>query len=419
MSELAAHVDDLCARARPAARILANLPDAARVAGLRAVAEAILARQQAILAANALDLAAGRAAGLPAAMLDRLMLDPQRLNRLAGDVLAVAAQSDPVGRVLEERRIAQDLRCRKLSVPIGVVCIIYESRPNVTADTAALCLRSGNACILRGGKEAAHSNAALADAVAAGLADAGLPADAVQLVRTSDRALLPLLLKRDDAIDIVVPRGGEGLIRAVVEMSRIPVVKHDKGLCSLYVHRAADRAMATAIALNAKMQRPGVCNAIETLYVDRAVLASHLGPIASALAAAGVQLRADAEALPHCGPTAVPAQPADWDTEFLDLILAVRTVGGPDEAIALTNRHGSHHSDAIVTADAGVAARYLAEIDAACVYHNASTRFTDGGQFGMGAEVGISTNRLHARGPMGIAELCTYKFVVEGTGQVR
>jgi len=347
-----------------------------------------------------------------------LHLDAERLAGVVADLRQVAAQPDPVGHVFEERHIVDGLHLQKVAVPIGVICIIFESRPNVTVDAAALCLRSGNACILRTGKEAVHSARALAAAFRRGLQQAGVTEDAVQLVGEQDRALVPALLARDDAIDLVVPRGGEGLIRAVVEVSRIPVVKHDKGVCSLYLHRDADAAMAGELVINAKCQRPGVCNAIENLLVDAEAAERLLPALDAVLYAAEVEVRADESARVHM-PHAVATSEADWDEEYLAKILAVKTVAGLDEAIAFTNEHGSHHSDGIVTADAVAAERYLAEVDSAAVYHNASTRFTDGAQFGLGAEVGISTNRLHARGPMGAADLCTYKFVVRGTGQAR
>ncbi len=412
------HVDDICRRARPAARALAILDDDRRRAGLRAAAQAVAQAEARILAANAEDLAAAQDQGLSAAMCDRLRLDPERLAGIVGDIGRVAGQPDPVGRVLEERTIAQDLQLRKISVPIGVIAIIFESRPNVTVDTAALCLRSGNACILRGGKEAVHSNRALAAAFAEGLASAGIPADAVQLVGEQDRALLPLLLARDQDIDLVVPRGGEGLIRAVVEMSRIPVVKHDKGVCSLYVHAAADQDMALRLIVNAKCQRPGVCNAIENLLVDEAILAQFLPRLATVMAQEGVRLRADRQCQPLL-PGSEAASESDWSTEYLDLTLAVAAVRDVAAAIDFTNTYGSGHSDGIISADEVAAAAYLRGVDSAAVYRNASTRFTDGGMFGLGAEVGISTNRLHARGPMGAADLCTYKYVVEGQGQAR
>ena len=411
-----AHINDLCSRARPAARAVAILTDVQRQSALRAAADAVQAAETTIVAANARDLDQARKDGLSSAMIDRLRLDGGRLAAVVADLRAVAELPDPVGRILESRTIAKGVACEKVAVPIGVVACIFESRPNVTVDVAGLCLRAGNACILRGGKEAVHSNRALAEAFRVGLVTAGVTPDAVQLVQNQDRALIPALLAREEAIDIVIPRGGEGLIRAVVECSRVPVIKHDKGVCSVYVHGAAEQAMALEIAFNAKCQRPGVCNTIENLLVDRAIARDFLPRLAARLE--GVELRADAEALPLL-PGAILATDSDWSTEYLALILAVKVVAGLDEAIAFTNAYGSHHSDSIITTDAVAAERYLREVDSACVYHNASTRFTDGGQFGFGAEVGISTNRLHARGPMGLAELCTYKYVCRGTGQVR
>lgn len=418
-SPLTSHVDDLCRRARPAAALVAVLPDAERQRALLAAADALAAQADTIRAANARDLAQAQVDGLAPAMVDRLRLDGKRLDSVIADLRAVAALPDPVGHVQSEFTIAEGVRAQKIAVPIGVVACIFESRPNVTIDVAGLCLRSGNACILRGGKEAVHSNRALAEAFRAGLAGAGFPADAVQLVQDQDRALIPLLLSREDAIDIVIPRGGAALINAVVACSKVPVIKHDKGVCSVFVHAAADLAMAERIAINGKVQRPGVCNSIENLLVDRAVAAVALPRLGAALQAAGVALRGDAEALTHLPAGATLATEADWSEEYLELILAVKVVDGLAAAIAFTNRYGSHHSDAIITQDTAAAERYLREVDSACVYHNASTRFTDGGQFGFGAEVGISTNRLHARGPMGLAELCTYKYVCRGDGQTR
>ncbi len=415
---IASHVDDLCRRARPAARMVSLLSTAQRQAALQAAADALKAAAPEILAANVSDVEQGRKDGLSSALIDRLRLDAKRLDGVIADLRAVAGLPDPVGQVLESRIIAQGIQATKVSVPIGVVAIIFESRPNVTVDTAALCLMSGNACILRGGKEAGHSNLALATAFRAGLERAGVPADAVQLVALPDRALIAALLRRDDALDLVVPRGGEALIRHVVEVSRVPVIKHDKGVCSLYVHAAADQAMALRLIENAKCQRPAVCNAIENVLVDAAIAAAFLPRLAATLTPKRVELRADARALALL-PGAKPATEADWSTEYGELILAVKTVDGLADAIAFTETYGSHHSDGIVTADAAAAEAYLAQVDSACVYHNASTRFTDGGQFGFGAEVGISTNRVHARGPMGLRELCTYKWICRGSGQVR
>ncbi len=418
-STLLAHVDDLCRRARPAAAAVAVLSDQQRQRALLAAAEALSAHAEAIRAANARDVAQAQRDGLAPVTIERLRLDGHRLETVIADLQAVAGLPDPVGRVLDAFTIAEGVQTQKVAVPIGVVACIFESRPNVTIDVAGLCLRSGNACILRGGKEAVHSNRALANAFRAGLTAGGFPADAVQLVQEQDRALIPLLLSREDAIDIVIPRGGEALIRAVVACSKVPVIKHDKGVCSVYVHAAADLAMAERIILNGKVQRPGVCNSIEHILVDRAIAAVALPRLGSVLRIAGVELRADSEAQAHLPSGTILASEADWSTEYLGLILAVKIVADVAEAVTFTNHYGSHHSDSIITGDQAVAERYLREVDSACVYHNASTRFTDGGQFGFGAEVGISTNRLHARGPMGLAELCTYKYVCRGQGQVR
>ena len=415
---LDSHVSDLCLRARPAARALARLDEGRRRAALHAAADALTAHADDILAGNARDLARGVSDGLSAALLDRLRLDGGRLAGVVRDLRAVAALPDPVGQVVERRVIAQGMPAEKVLVPIGVIAIIFESRPNVTVDAAALCLMAGNACILRGGKEAVESNRALASAFRAGLAAAGLDPDVVQLVQEQDRALIAKLLARDDAIDLVIPRGGEALIKAVVACSRVPVIRHDKGVCSLYVHRDADLDLALRLVVNGKCQRPGVCNALENLLVDAAVAEFFLPRLGEEMRRQQVELRADPRALPLL-PGAVPATAADWDSEYLALILAVAVVDSLDAALDFTERHSSRHSDGIVTRDPAAAERYLREVDSACVYHNASTRFTDGGQFGFGAEVGISTNRLHARGPMGLRELCTYKWVVRGHGNVR
>jgi glutamate-5-semialdehyde dehydrogenase len=423
VSDLAAQLRDLGRRARAAARALARSDAAAKGRALGAMADALLADEAAILAANAEDVAAGQAAGLSAAMLDRLRLDRARLAAVAAGVRAVAALPDPVGRVLREWTHANGLRFEKVSVPIGVIGFIYESRPNVTADAAALCLKSGNAVILRGGSESLRSNRALAAALGRGLAAAGLPADAVQLVPVADRDAVRLLCGMSESVDLLIPRGGRGLVETVAAHARMPVIKHFDGICALYVDAAADLAMAEALALNAKCQRPGVCNAIETLLVHAAVAGPFLATAGAALRARGVQLRADPAALALLGGPAAPgvvaATPEDFRTEFLDLVLAVKVVGSLDDAIAHIGEHGSHHSDAIVTADTAAAERFLREVDSATVYWNASTRFTDGGEFGLGAEIGISTDRLHARGPMGLEELTTYKYVMRGAGQVR
>lgn len=423
MTPLAEQIRALALRARAASRALAVASTADKSRALHAMADALLAAQAEILAANAADVAAARADGLSAALLDRLQLDPARVAGLAAAVRAVADLPDPVGRVQREWTHANGLRFARVSVPIGVIGIIYESRPNVTSDAAALCLKAGNAVILRGGSEAHATNRALAAALARGLAAAGLPGDAVQLVPTTDRDAVRHLCALDGLVDLVIPRGGRSLIEAVVAHARVPVIKHYDGICALYVDAAADLAMAEELVLNAKCQRPGVCNAVETLLVHRAVAADFLPRAGAALRARGVELRADPAALALLGgaqpPQVVPAKPEDFRTEFLALVLAVKVVDDLDAALAHIAEHGSHHSDAIVTADAAAAERFLREVDSAAVYWNASTRFTDGGEFGFGAEIGISTDRLHARGPMGLEELTTYKYVARGTGQVR
>jgi len=421
-SDLVTLVTALAQRARAASLVLATAPTAAKNAALIRLAALIDGAHAELLAANARDVASPEAAALTPAARDRLALTPARLQHLAESVREVAALPDPVGDVLEDATRPNGLQIRKLRVPIGVIGIIYEARPNVTIDCAVLCLKSGNACILRGGKECFHTNTALAGLIARALVDAGLPGDAVQLVPTTDRAALVTLLKLDTLIHCIIPRGGEGLIRYVAENSTIPVIKHYKGVCFVYVDAAADLAMAERITVNAKASRPSACNAAEQLLVHRAGAAKFLPAVARALVAQKVQLRCDAasaallaaEQIPHAAATA-----ADFSTEFLDYVIAIRVVDSLDDAIATINRDSSNHSDAIVTADAGAARRFLAEVDSATVYWNASTRFTDGFEFGYGAEIGISTDRLHARGPMGLRELCTHKFVIEGTGQIR
>ena len=415
-------VTSIAQRARAASLVLATAPTAAKDDALRKLASLIDTSHPALLAANAKDLASPEAAALTPAARDRLTLDAARLRQLAESVRAVVTLPDPVGTVLEEFTRPNGLRIRKLRVPIGVIGIIYEARPNVTIDCAVLCLKSGNACILRGGKECFHTNTALAALVTEALTAARLPAGAVQLIPTTDRAALTTLLKLDTLIHCIIPRGGEALIRFVAASSTIPVIKHYKGVCFVYVDAAADPAMAEAITLNAKVSRPSACNAAEQLLVHRAIAEKFLPSAARALRAGKVELRCDDAStalLAKAGLATVPATEADYSTEFLDYVIAVRVVDSLDEAIATINRDGSNHSDAIVTADEKAARQFLAEVDSATVYWNASTRFTDGFEFGYGAEIGISTDRLHARGPMGLRELCTHKFVIEGTGQVR
>lgn len=419
-------MQQLARQARAAAHALTRLSTDEKNRCLRAMADALEDRSAAIQEANGRDLEAGRHAGLSPALLDRLKLDDRRITGMARGLREVADLPDPVGRILDRRLRPNGLELQKVSTPIGVVVIIYESRPNVTADAAGLCFKSGNATILRGGKEAVHSNAIVAETLVAAARTAvpHCPEHAIQRVGTTDRAAIPALLSLTEEIDLCMPRGGEGLIRAVAECSKVPVIKHYKGVCSVYVDRDADPAMARAIALNAKCQRPGVCNAIETLYIDRTVADALLPELAGALWEQGVELRADPEALARLQAIAPEgklqaASESDWEQEYLALILNVRVVAGVDEAIALINRFGSRHSDAIVTANETAARRFLHEVDSAAVYWNASTRFTDGGEFGMGAEIGISTDKIGARGPMGLDELTSYKWVAVGTGQIR
>jgi glutamate-5-semialdehyde dehydrogenase len=351
-------------------------------------------------------------------MTDRLRLDHARLEDIAVACEAVAKLPDPVGEVTEDWTRPNGLRIIRRRVPIGLVAIIFESRPNVTVDAAALCLKSGNGCVLRGGSEAIHTNIALSKSFATGLRAAGLPAEAVTLLPFTDREAVPALGSLRGIVDIIVPRGGPGLIEAVVNSAKVPVIKHDAGICHVYVHAQADLAMAEQIVLNAKCQRPSACNALETLLVDASVAAKFLPQMAAALAAKNTEIRACAQSLPLM-PGAKAATEQDFRTEHLGLILNVKIVAGLAEAVAHVEDYGSHHSDAIITADESAARAFLAQIDSACVYWNASTRFTDGGEFGFGAEVGISTDRLHARGPMGIRELTTWKFEIVGQGQVR
>lgn len=416
---LAEAIDEMGRRARAAARLLATAPRSQKDAALRAIADAVEARQADILQSNARDVAAAEARGLSGAMLDRLRLDEARLGKIARQLRDVAELPDPVGETLRAWSPPSGIRIEKRRVPIGTIGIVYESRPNVTTDAAALCLKTGNATILRGGSEAVHSNAALAEALREGLSVAGLPADGVQLVAGTDREAVRLLAQMDRWLDVIIPRGGEALIRTVVEHARMPVIKHYTGLCILYVDAAADLAMALSVAVDAKVRRPGVCNAIETVLVHRSVAAEFLPRLSAEMAGHAVQLRAEPRAAALLGAGCVPAVAADWDTEFLDLRLAVKVVDTMDEAMAHLERHGSHHSDAIITRDTAAAERFLNEVDSATVYWNASTRFTDGGEFGFGAEIGISTDKLHARGPMGLEELTTYKYVIRGEGEVR
>ncbi|MEW8977020.1 MAG: glutamate-5-semialdehyde dehydrogenase [Symbiobacterium sp.] len=417
-------VRDMARRAREAQRRLELTTTEERNAALEAIARALEDSTGAILAANREDVAAAEAAGLPRPMIARLRLDEGKLAGVIKGVRAVAALPDPLATEPEGWVRPNGLRIERVRVPLGVIGIIYESRPGVTVDAAVLCLKAGNAVLLKGGKEAARSNAALGEAMSAGLSAAGLPHDLVGVL-PPDREAAVALMNARGLVDVLIPRGGAGLIRATVEQSKVPVIETGTGVCHVYVHEAADLAMAREIVLNAKCSNPAVCNAAETLLVDRSVAARFLAEVGPALVEAGVRLRACPEALAHLqaagvgAPAVEPATEADWEAEYLDLLLAVKVVGGLDEALAHIARYGTMHSEAIVTQDAAAAERFLRTVDAAAVYHNASTRFTDGGEFGFGAEIGISTQKLHARGPMGLAELTTHKYVVRGTGQVR
>jgi glutamate-5-semialdehyde dehydrogenase len=404
--------------ARAAAAVLAGTPTAAKAAALVAAAAAMRRDSAAILAANAADMARGAAAGLSPAMLDRLRLDPARLEGVATAIEAVASLPDPIGEVISAWTRPNGLRFERVRVPLGVVGIVYESRPNVTADAGALCLMAGNACILRGGSEAIDSNRALHAALVAGLRDAGLPEAAIQLVPTADRAAVGAMLRASGLIDIIVPRGGKSLVARVQEEARVPVLAHLDGINHVYVDKAADPAKARAIALNAKLRRTGVCGAMETLLIDRAAPPALTRALLADLLDAGCELRTTPELQP-IDPRLRPASPEDWDTEYLDAVLSVAAVEGVEGAIDHIARHGSHHTDSIVTEDAAAAERFLRAVDSAIVLHNASTQFADGGEFGFGAEIGISTGRLHARGPVALEGLTTYKTIVRGTGQVR
>jgi glutamate-5-semialdehyde dehydrogenase len=407
----------VCAAAKAAAPALAGASTATKNAALEAMAAALDAGHDRILQANARDLETARAEGVSAALQDRLTLTPERIDACARGLRDLVALTDPVGQVLRGFTLPNGLQVRQVRVPLGVIAMVYEGRPNVTVDAAGLAVKSGNACVLRGSSTAIHSNTALAGLLRGALETHGLPADAVCLVPDTSRESVKELTRARGLVDLLIPRGGAGLIQAVVQDSQVPVVETGVGNCHVYVDAAADLVMARDIICNAKAQRPSVCNAAETLLVHRDVAEAFLPDAAAALAASGVVLRGDAEAQRLAG--AEPAQEQDWDTEYLDLILAVRVVDSLDEALAHIARHGTLHTEAIVTQDRAAARRFVAEVDAAAVMVNASTRFTDGGEFGFGAEIGISTQKLHARGPMGLTELTTTKYVVEGDGQVR
>ena len=418
IADISAYMQDLGRRARAASRLLARADSAAKNRALAAIAAALRADCDALLAANAKDVAAARATGRDAAFIDRLTLSAKTVDAMAEGVEQVAALPDPVGEISEVRERPNGMKVGRMRVPLGVIGIIYESRPNVTADAAALCMKSGNACILRGGSESVHSNQAIARCVQLGLARAGLPEDAVQAVETPDRAAVGELLRMNKYVDIIVPRGGKSLIERIMAESRIPMIKHLDGVCHVYIDDRADPELAVRIADNAKTQRYGTCNAMETLLVHEAAAATLLPRIARDLGAKGVELRGD-EASRRLVPEMKPATEEDWYAEYLAPILAVRVVRDMDEAMDHIAKYGSQHSEAIITADRARADRFLREVDSSSVMVNASTRLADGFEYGLGAEIGISTDKLHARGPVGLEGLTSQKYVVFGSGQVR
>lgn len=407
---------NIARKARKAAPALAAASTDKKNALLETIAQKIDSGREAIREANGKDLLAGREAGLNSALLDRLELSEKRINSMIQGVRDVILLKDPVGSSDRDWRLENGLEIRKVRVPIGVIGIIYESRPNVTVDASALCLKTGNVTVLRGGKEAIHSNQFLVGLIGEAARENGLPPEVVSFIPTTDRAAIPLMCKQDQYIDLMIPRGGHGLIETVVSHARMPVIKHYHGVCHVYVHAAADLEMAGRIAVNAKTQRPGVCNAMETLLVDEAIVDAFAPGILKAMEEKGVKVLADARFSRACGKE-LP-EPENWTTEYLDLILAVRVVEGMEQVFEHLEEYGSHHSDSIVTGDAEAAEAFLSRVDSAAVYWNASTRFTDGAAFGMGAEIGISTDKIHARGPMALEELTSYKYTVRGNGQV-
>ncbi|MEZ5824559.1 MAG: glutamate-5-semialdehyde dehydrogenase [Geminicoccaceae bacterium] len=415
---IATEMEALGRAARKAAGILATAETSRKNEALRAAAEAIRAGVDDILDANAEDMKAADARGTRGAFLDRLRLDPARVESMAEGISSIVDLDDPVGSELARWQRPNGLDIARVRTPLGVIGVIYESRPNVTADAGALCLKAGNAAILRGGSESFHSSRAIHRCLVSGLVAAGLPEAAIQLVQTTDREAVGALLRMNEHVDVIVPRGGRSLIERVQAEARMPVFAHLEGLCHVYVHEAADPRMAREIVLNAKMRRVGICGSAETLLCDRSSVKSHLAAIVGDLLEAGCEVRGDEETQ-ALDPRVVPATDADWVTEYLDAILSVRVVDGIEEAIAHINGFGSHHTESIVTADESAAARFLAEVDSAIVMHNASTQFADGGEFGMGAEIGISTGRMHARGPVGVEQLTSFKYVVRGNGQTR
>ena len=409
---------DMGRRARAASRELVKLSSSQKNDILNAMAKEVRRAEKAILDANAKDVARAEKNALSKPMVDRLRLSKSGLEAIASAIEDVAKLPDPVGELLSEWTRPNGLHLRKVRVPIGVIGIIFESRPNVTSDAAALCFKTGNATILRGGSEAIESNTALAAALQRGGESAGLPKDSIQLVPFTDRESVDHLAKMDAYLDLIIPRGGKGLIERVVSTARVPVIKHYDGICHVYVHEAANFEMAADIIINGKCQKPSVCNAVESVLVDRAIAESFYATLSDLMRSHSVEIRGD-ETVLKCWPGAKAATEEDWRTEYLDLILSVKTVSGLDEAIARINEYGSHHTDVIVTANQAAAEKFQHDVDSAVVLWNASTRFNDGGEFGFGAEIGISTDKLHARGPMGLPELCSYKYIVTGTGQVR
>lgn len=418
-SEVQSAILEMGRKARSASRELVKLTAPQKNDILRAMADGLVARETLILEANAKDLAQAESNGLSKAMIDRLMLNPKRLAAVAQAVREVADLPDPVGEVLADWTRPNGLRIVKKRVPIGVIGIIFESRPNVTTDAASLCFKTSNATILRGGSEAIHSNTALAAALQDAGSSAGLPANSVQLIPFTDRSSVEHMAKMDQSIDLIIPRGGKGLIEKVVSTARMPVIKHYDGVCHVYVHPDADLDMAARIVINSKTQKPGVCNALETLLVHRDVAATFYAKVGAMLVESGVEMRGDESALQYLPSSAKPATEEDWRAEYLDLILSMKTVGSLEEAIEHINAFGSHHTDVVVTRDAQVAETFMHNVDSALVLWNASTRFNDGGEFGFGAEIGISTDKLHARGPMGLVELTSYKYLAFGDGQIR
>ena len=410
---------EMGARARAAAHALTILSADKKNEILRAMAASMREQELAILEANAQDIAAGESNGLNAAMLDRLRLNHDRIEAIATGIEEVAALADPVGEVLTEWTRPNDVHFEQIRVPIGVIGIIYESRPNVTSDAAVLCLKSGNATILRGGSEAIHSNKAIAAALQSGGEKAGLPANAIQLIPFTDRESVSVMASMDQWLDVIIPRGGKGLIETVVSLARMPVIKHYDGICHTYIDKHAQMGMAVDIADDAKTHKPGVCNALETLLVHRDVAADFLPQIAVVYKSKGVEMRGDESVLKILGSDALAATQEDWDTEYLDLIISIKVVDSMAEAVDHINTHSSRHSDCIVTSDGDRAQLFMTQVDSACVFHNVSTRFSDGAEFGFGAEIGISTDKLHARGPMALRELTSYQYRIRGDGQIR